>query len=261
MPRAAGLRWRVLDTGAGSGAWNMALDHALAAECPDGTATLRLYRWNGPTVSFGRNEPARDRYDAEEAEARGVTFVRRPTGGRAVLHHRELTYSVVLPLRALGGPRAAYRRISRGLVRGLSSLGVPATLAGEDAPALRPSAGPCFRVPAEGEVVHGGRKLVGSAQARIQGALLQHGSLLLADDQALLEALRRGDRDGAPPPATLGEALHRTPGWAELVEALAGGLEEEAGGTWDAAAPTAGEEAAAAALQERYRSPEWTWRR
>lgn len=239
----------------------MALDHALALERREGGAVLRFYRWERPTVSLGRNEPARGRYRGEMAEAEGVVFVRRPTGGRAVLHHRELTYSIVLPLRALDGLRNAYRRINRGLVRGLAGLGAPVTLAESGVPSLPPSAGPCFRAPAGGEVTSGGRKLVGSAQARVGPSLLQHGSLLLADDQGLLDRLRRESPPEAPAPATLEGVLGPIPPWGELTEALARGLEEELGGGWEAGLPADAEEAAAAELLTHYGSPEWTWRR
>lgn len=239
----------------------MALDHALALERPEGGAVLRFYRWERPTVSLGRHEPVRGRYRLEAAEAEGVVFVRRPTGGRAVLHHRELTYSVVLPLRALGGLRNAYRRINRGLLRGLAELGAPATLAESGGTGLSPSAGPCFRAPAAGEVTSGGRKLVGSAQARVGSSLLQHGSLLLAGDQGLLDRLRRESPAEGPAPATLEGVLGRIPPWGDLTEALARGLEEELGGGWEAGLPADAEEAAAAELLNRYESPEWTWRR
>src|SRR5690606_17502269 len=98
--------------------------------------------------------------------SRAVDFVRRPTGGRAVLHDRELTYAVVVPHRALGGPRAAYRAINEALVMGLRALGVDASVS-ERGRVLPPDAGPCFQVAAPGEVVADGRKLVGSAQARL----------------------------------------------------------------------------------------------
>src|SRR5690606_669373 len=104
----------------------------------------------------------------------------RPTGGREVLHDRELTYAVVVPLRAFGGLRALHRLVNGALVEALRSLGVAADLAPPDGRALRPDAGPCFGGPAEGEVTVGGRKLIGSAQVRVGGAVLQHGSLRLA---------------------------------------------------------------------------------
>lgn len=263
-------RWRVLVDAPGSGAANMALDHALARERAPGAGTLRVYGWSRPTVSFGRNEPARGLYDLERARSRGVGFVRRPTGGRAVLHDRELTYALVAPVRAWGGLRDAYRNINRGLVRGLRRLGVTAELApplaGRQPP---PSAGPCFRLPAEGEVTADGRKLVGSAQARVGRTLLQHGSLLLDGGQDRLARIRPGaaagretPAGGGASPATLREILGRLPERAEIVEALVAGLGEALGGRWEWGEPSERERRSACELvEERYASEEWTWRR
>src|SRR5690606_17704432 len=112
------------------GATNMALDHALLESVKaGGPPVLRLYRWDPPTLSFGRNQPARGLYDHAAARARGIAFVRRPTGGQAVLHGDELTYAVVASIGALGKPREAYRRINGALVGGLRELGVGAGLA------------------------------------------------------------------------------------------------------------------------------------
>lgn len=266
----------------------MARDHALALgvgrrsaadEDRPGTAVLRLYRWSRPTLSFGRNEPARGRWDPARLENAGVGVVRRPTGGRAVLHDREVTYAVVLPLAAVDGLRRVYRRVNVGLAGGLASLGAPAEIApGGGARALPPDAGPCFREPAEGEVVARGRKLVGSAQARIGGALLQHGSILLDDDQTRLDLLGAGGAGGAAGgkggkggrsekgsrPATLAGLLGGAPSAEEVEEAVIEGLRRSLGGRW---APADEEEGGATplegqrTLEERYRSEAWSWRR
>ena len=236
----------------------MARDHALAVGLPPGAGAVRLYGWIRPTLSLGRNEPARGAYDASRLRRDGVDVVRRPTGGRAVLHHRELTYAVAVPVRSLGGPREAYRLVSLAIVRGLSLLGVEAEIAGSGGPTPRPDAGPCFREPAEGEVVVRGRKLVGSAQARLADALLQHGSILLEDDQGRLDAL--GGRAAAGSPATLAEVLGRAPDVARVAEAVLAGLREALPGTWTEEAPRV-DAATEAELEERYRSDAWTWRR
>jgi lipoyl(octanoyl) transferase len=237
----------------------MALDHALAEAVIPGAAFLRFYTWERATVSFGRNEPARDLYDRGEAGRSGLAFVRRPTGGRAVLHDDEVTYAVVAPIRAMGGLRAAYRRINEGLVAGLSGLGAPVALAG-GAPALPPDAGPCFQAPAEGEVVAGGRKLVGSAQVRVGSALLQHGSIILGGDQRRLEALEPR-REAAEPPARLSDLVESVDR-GTVVGAMRAGLESVFGGRWEDRAVTADEEAEAARWEaERYALEEWTWRR
>jgi lipoate-protein ligase A len=250
----------------------MARDHALAATLIAGEAVLRFYGWSEPTLSFGRNEPARDRWNLGELEARGVHVVRRPTGGRAVLHHRELTYAVVLPLRerpGQPGPRAYYRAINEALVAGLAQLDVEVELASDDQPPLPPDSGPCFQQPAPGEVVARGRKLIGSAQARLEGRLLQHGSLLLHDDQVSLTPLSLGPGAAgtslAGPPVTLAELVQPLPDMGGLVSALARGFRARFAGHW----PRDGEwgtltddtRAAEARLRSRYTEPVWTWRR
>ena len=208
--RAAPAAWRLLLTPPAPGAANMALDEALMARSRDrGELWLRVYGWSEPTLSLGRHQTARGRYDLHRAAALGVRFVRRPTGGRAVLHHREITYCVTAPDGALGSLRESYRRINRLLVDALRRLGVEAGEARASGPAPRPGVAPCFEEPVAGEIVAGGRKLVGSAQWRDRGALLQHGSILVADDQALAGAAARaaagrsgaGDARGAAGPA------------------------------------------------------------
>jgi len=253
----------------------MAVDHALAACLSPGEAVLRIYRWSCATVSFGRNEPARNRYDPAAGRNAGVELVRRPTGGRAVLHDRELTYAAVLPLTARGGLRATYRLINRGLVEALRSMGVPAVMAeGRGSPAGLDS-GPCFDEPAPGEVTVAGRKLVGSAQARLEGALLQHGSLLIGAGQERLFALgatSEGFRTGGctveterygrvESPTSLEEVLGQVPPWYDLVDAVISGLRGVAGGDWRRDELTERERVRSMELAERYASAEWTWRR
>lgn len=270
MNPTASLAWRLLVDEPLPGPANMARDHALAEMADPGTGTLRLYRWNPATLSFGRNEPVTVGYRDLLRRRPEMGVVRRPTGGRAVIHDRELTYSVVLPVRASGGLRAAYRRINEALVAGLRSLGVGAARA--NGHALPPDSGPCFMEAAEGEVVVGGRKLVGSAQARIGDNILQHGSLLLVADQTALLANGRG---GKPDPgrggggmkpgrnrsATLAGVLGAVPAWDRLVAALRGGFEDALGGRWSRGEMSGKEAALAAKLEIRYGSREWTWRR
>lgn len=255
------LRWRLIVDPPRPGAENMARDHALARCLESGEGVLRLYGWERPTVSFGRNEPARGRYDREEGLARGLAFVRRPTGGRAVLHHQEVTYAVTLPERALGGPREAYRTINRGLVRGLGELGVAVEVAPEG-PVPGVDQGPCFRAPAPGEITAVGRKLVGSAQVRLEGSLLQHGSVILRGDQRLLGELREGRAGTEDDPATVASLSSRDFTASEVVAALARGCRLAWGGRWAEGGYRSREEDAAARLEEeRYGTEEWTWRR
>ena len=265
------LSWRIVSDGALSGAANMARDHALAQALRPGTGAVRFYRWLPATLSLGRNEPVTAGYRDFLRLHPEVGVVRRPTGGRAVIHDRELTYAVVLPARAFGGPRQAYRKVNGGLVEGLRLLGVEAVAA--VGTALPPDAGPCFLEPAEGEVVVRGRKLVGSAQVRIGGAVLQHGSVLLVADQSpLLEGVRgdgaaagngsRGNHRDAPASAiTLTEVLGEAPDWERLVAAFGRGFARALGGDWAPGGLTEEERRLASELEDRYGSAEWTWRR
>jgi lipoate-protein ligase A len=248
----------------------MALDEALARRLPSGSAVLRLYRWSRPTVSFGRNEPVRA--VALEGVRRGpaasgkLDVVRRPTGGRAVLHDDELTYAVVAPVRTFGGVREAYRRINVALAEALRALGaeVRVVASGNESGAggrVRPlDAGPCFQAPSTGEVVAGTRKLIGSAQARVGHALLQHGSIILSGDQTRLAEVVPG-ADAFPQPATLSELVGPVDP-DDVVEAVARSLTRCFGGTGTESAYTPEEVDAARELAEsKYGRAEWTWRR
>ncbi len=253
------IQWRVVNDPALAGPANMARDHALADRLEPGTGVLRLYEWDPPTVSFGRNEPSEEIYSVERALAEGVAYVRRPTGGRAVLHHRELTYALAFPLGTFGGLKKAYRIINRGLLAGLQTLGASVHLAANTGPSLPPDAGPCFRQPAEGEVMALGRKLIGSAQTRIGDSVLQHGSIILDGDQDLLRRLR-GDDEPDPPPATLKSLLGAVPDLPSLRAAVRRGLAETIGGSWSEADLRSDEKMAAQELQAHYEDPGWTWR-
>ena len=226
-----------------------------------GEAVLRVYAWSSPTLSLGRNQPARDEYDPAALAEHGVCVVRRLTGGRAVLHHREVTYSVTAPESFGGSLRDAYLRINEILVDGLRLLGVGASIAKPAGRAPVPSTAPCFEEPTEGELVLDGRKLVGSAQYREGGALLQHGSILVDDDQVLVGALLRSPVPPPPTPATLHQALGRVPGQAEVARAMfeAVRAREDVDASELLRDQVFSEQVAAASA--RYRNEEWTWRR
>ncbi|MGD9374554.1 MAG: lipoate--protein ligase family protein [Anaerolineae bacterium] len=179
--------WRLVIDCSADGATNMAIDEAIMLAVIDGASppTLRFYGWSPPCLSLGRNQPLAD-VDQAACRAAGVDVVRRPTGGRAILHTDELTYSVILPQsdpRAEGGVTESYRRLSEGLLAGLHLLGVEASRSLGRKPSGDPSA-VCFEVPSDYEIVVGARKLVGSAQWRSKGGVLQHGSLPLWGDLA-----------------------------------------------------------------------------
>lgn len=225
------MRWRLLVTEAAPGAWNMAVDEAVARAVAAGESppTLRFFRWRPPCLSLGFNQP----YSvADEAfcKAQGLDITRRPTGGRAVLHHHELTYSVAAPLGLPPFPRdlqGCYRLMCQALITGLRKIGVEAELSAPPEALIHPkSAAPCFMQPAGGEIVVGGRKLVGSAMRRLGPAILQHGSLLL-DWDSQLQAGALGlasDQSLRPAVVTLADLLEPVPPWERLLEALKAGF-------------------------------------
>jgi len=240
----------------------MAVDEALMESVREGgTPVLRFYRWEPRCLSFGRNQPAVGWYDRERIAALGLDVVRRPTGGRAVVHARELTYAVVVRDHSLGGPRESYRSINRALAAGLRRLGLDARIhASAVARAAVPSTNPCFEEPAEGEVVVADRKLVGSAQWRRAGVLLQHGSLLLADDQQLLASVTRNGQPAGLPPATLAEHLAELPDWTTLTAALLAGWTEVLGADLQPSELSSKELARVRELVAKHSDPEWIWR-
>jgi len=181
-------RWRLIVDGACPGPRNMATDEALLQLGPSGVSlpTLRLYWWRPHTLSLGANQDA-SRLDLKKLEADGYGLVRRPTGGRAILHAEEITYSVTAPAPA-GGTLAAYRWIAEALKEGLRRLGV-----GVELERMHRSTGrdlqtrhPCFGAAGRYELIAGGRKVVGSAQRRRLGWLMQHGSILLGSEHLRL---------------------------------------------------------------------------
>jgi len=263
MPPPATLpTWRILVTPAASGVENMALDEALMDRARATSEwTLRIYSWRTPTLSFGRNQTALHRYDVERIRERGIDVVRRPTGGRSILHHREITYSVTAPLADSGDLRESYNRINGILMGGLRRLGVEVRMAARPTRASAPGAAPCFDEPAEGELMLGTRKLAGSAQWRADGALLQHGSILTHDDQSSLVELMVGARNGIAPPATLAEALTDIPSPETFAEALAASVEEIEGVRPVELVLDDAVRARTAALVVRYVDAAWTWRR
>jgi lipoate-protein ligase A len=180
--------WRLILTPPAPGAWNMALDEAILEAVGKNQVlpTLRLYAWDPPCLSLGFAQHVKD-VDQQVLQYNGWQLVRRPTGGRAILHTDELTYSVIAPLnepRVEGGVLESYFRLSLALRSALEDLGLPARADKEYAlPHGAQAAGPvCFEVPSNYEITVYGKKLVGSAQARRKEGVLQHGSLPLYGD-------------------------------------------------------------------------------
>jgi lipoate-protein ligase A len=224
------FRWELMvDSEGQSGVQNMATDAALLAESNvTAQAFLRLYRFDPPCLSLGRNEPA-DQYDQAMIARLGLDVVRRPTGGRAVWHEDELTYAVAAPIALFGGLRKAYRAIHERLAAAIRSLGADATLAFHRPPpasTLLHHPASCFAIPAGGEVLVAGRKLIGSAQVRKGSAFLQHGSILLDGTQEIVSTVTRARR-AVSGETTVSAVLGRPVTFEEVADAIVA--------TWDLA--------------------------
>lgn len=264
------------DCGFRDGASNMAVDTAIMAAVAGGDQppTLRLYGWDPFCLSLGYGQRSRD-VDFDALASRGWDLVRRPTGGKAILHGDELTYSLSLPLNhPLAGADIveSYRRISAGLLRALEILRLTADAPRQGERGRDANPGPvCFEMPSHYEISVGGRKLIGSAQLRRKGALLQHGTLPLDGDLARIcdglrfesEASRnlrkRNVRERA---LTLAEAAGKPLTWAEAASAIergfasAFGLEIKSGQLTPAESNQVEQ-----LLAERFANPAWTRKR
>jgi lipoyl(octanoyl) transferase len=193
--------WRFIHTGSRSPAANMAIDEAILTAHGEGRVppTVRFYGWSPPSLTIGYFQKASEEVDFDAMKQHGIGFVRRPTGGRAVLHDQELTYSIIVSENYPGMPRSvteAYRILSEGLVLGFRKLGLQAemvSLATEEDKEkyATPGSSACFDSPSWYELVVEGRKVAGSAQTRARGVILQHGSILLDLDSELLFSLLR----------------------------------------------------------------------
>lgn len=197
--------WNFIDSGNASPSYNMALDEALLTWHSKGEIepTIRFYGWNPPTLSIGYFQKVEKEINLDAVREYGLGFVRRPTGGRGVLHDQELTYSVIVSEAHPKMPQSvteAYRVISEGLLEGFKNLGLDAYFAipktEEEREALKnPRSAVCFDAPSWYELVVEGRKVAGSAQTRQKGVILQHGSIILDIDVKKLFSLFKYPND------------------------------------------------------------------
>jgi lipoate-protein ligase A len=266
--------WRLLLTGFQDGATNMAIDEAILEAVATGESppTLRFYGWQPACLSLGMAQPWDDA-DLERCAGLGWDVVRRPTGGRAILHVDELTYSVCAPEsepRVHGGVLESYQRLSTALAQGLRAMGLDpqrAQAVYED----RGAAGPaCFDGPSHYEITIGQRKLVGSAQMRKKSVVLQHGTLpLYGDITRIAEALyvdAPGQRMAIVSrlnyrATTLEASLGRRVEYDEALQHMRQGFSDALNMTLADGQLTDAEMQRAAALrQEKYASRDWTER-
>jgi lipoate-protein ligase A len=234
------------------GSWNIAVDEALLESAGEGVTTLRLYQWSEPTLSLGYFQAVAERYG--HAASRNCPLVRRASGGGAIVHDRELTYCLAVPIAERFGSKAngLYDAVHRALIKTLAEIDVrchwhlpQATTASAGPPAFL-----CFQRRAPGDVTCGDAKIVGSAQRRQRGGLMQHGSILLSQSVCALElpgieqiTAIRVDAD---------DLAHR------LSQRLADSLQLR----WQSADLTDQETSRAAGYEiERFAAPEWTNRR
>ncbi|MEW6553044.1 MAG: biotin/lipoate A/B protein ligase family protein [Actinomycetota bacterium] len=262
--------WRLLPSPPASGARNMALDQALLESAVrDGfRPTLRFYRWSPAALSLGRFQSVDD-VDLEACAAKGIDVVRRPTGGKSILHSGDFTYSIVFPPGS-GMPDGvvdAYRVICRGILRALEILGIDADVLTREGDDYRSAGGACFAASTRADLECAGRKLCGSAQVRRHGAILQHGSILLEDHSELLyELLRFADdenrgrqlRNFRSRCMSLDETGCRR-SWSEVADAFRRGFADAFQAVLEEGGLSAEEGKRADDLTGAYLSPQWLY--
>ena len=268
--------WRLILSKPLSGAENMALDEAIleAVGAGDSAPTLRLYAWNPPCLSLGFAQAITD-VDQKRLSEQGWDIVRRPTGGRAILHTDELTYSILAPAdhpHLKGDVLSSYRYLSTGLIKGLELMGVET----EVQPSKHPTKADniddpvCFVASSAYEITHGGKKLLGSAQTRRKNSILQHGTLPLTGDIARIctvlvyvdePARRQAARQVLERATTLEHASTRIVSWDEAARAMVDGFASALGIEFTETPATSAELRRAEVLaSERYQNPAWTER-
>jgi len=213
----------------GKGSYNMAVDDFLFESLGKEPVTfLRFYAWKRPTVSIGCSQDIREVLNLEFCQKNRIDIVRRITGGKLVLHHREVTYSVCSSdvTAFTSSLSRSYKKISEALITGLKKLDIPAYLAGDDDPSYSRSSLPCFSYPAQNEIKVKNRKIVGSAQKRAAHKFIQHGSIPLENDDQLLQSISLLDqRNDEIRMITASQAAHRKIDFILLVRNLISGIQ------------------------------------
>lgn len=259
--------WRlIVESDPLPGSWNMAVDehlYSLAGSSP--RTFLRFYRWERPTASLGYSQDASRVVDVEFCRAHGIDIVRRMTGGKLVLHDREVTYSIASADTQVFTDtlRESYRMISRALLKGLALMGISARLAETSPPAYIRGTMPCFAFPARDEIEIDGRKIIGSAQKRTGALFLQHGSIPLDKDEALLAAVSRpGETSESLGMTSISEALGRPVDFEAAVGPLVQGFADQFGIEFERFTLSPADKEAVGRLHEsKYASDAWTFRK
>jgi len=252
----------------------MAVDEAILEHVGrrESLPTLRLFAWEPPCLSLGHAQPFAD-VDLRRLRERGWDVVRRPTGGRAILHTDELTYSVIASAEesaVQGTLLESYNRLATGLLHAVRQLGLAADMKTGPRPVADSSNPVCFEAPSAYEITVGGKKLIGSAQARRREGVLQHGSLPLCGDLCRITEVLVFDGDAGRQAAaerlgaratTAESVLGRVVDWAEAAQAFRAGFESELGMPFTALPLSEGERRRAEALvHEKYANASWTER-
>ena len=271
--------WHLLRTESLSPAENMAIDEAIANWVAKGEMkpTLRFYSWAPHAISVGRFQRATRDLDREALATNKIPVVRRLTGGRAVLHADELTYSVILPESTPALPTniiESYRLLTEGVRRGYQALGVPAEfsvpLTEADREALRkPKSAVCFDAASYYELAVDGKKIAGSAQVRHQGAVLQHGSIPLSvDDDVLFDCFAMDAAEKVAAKRRFGEkavalndTLQRSVSFDEVAAAFETGFKDAFTLTFEPLVFTEQQRAEIDGLVKKYESDDWIWKR
>jgi lipoyl(octanoyl) transferase len=266
--------WRLLYTPPSSGSWNMAVDESILEHIhrDEALPTLRLYSWNPPCLSLGHAQSFTD-VDVERVKANGWEVVRRMTGGRAILHTDELTYSVTggadEPILA-SGILESYNRLAQALIFAMRELGLPVEMKEEAGHASGEANPICFEVPSTYEITVNGKKLIGSAQARRKEGVLQHGSLpLIGDLTRICQALIFKDEAAREVAAqrllaratTVQSVIGAKTAWETAAQAFVHGFEAQLGITFQRGEISRSEsERAEELVKEKYANPTWTER-
>ena len=266
--------WRLLITPPARGAWNMALDESILEQIGrnESAPTLRLYAWEPACLSLGHAQPFAD-VDTARLKQHGWEVVRRATGGRAILHTDELTYSVIAPLdepTVAGSILESYNRIAQALLMAVKSLELPVEMKEGKANNGATPNPVCFEVPSTYEITVDGKKLIGSAQARKKEGVLQHGSLPLTGDltricQALVFKNESAREDASKRllerATTVESALGREISWEAAAQAFVHAFEAQLGLSFERGKLSESESKRTEELvREKYDHPSWTER-